>query len=71
MAGPAQMMVSQITKMLREVKLTVTWENGKSTETFTVVEHIVSMGTAAAPPGANGVVQNAGKNTNPVTGLDE
>ena len=70
MAGPAQMMVSQITKMLREVRLTVTWPNGKATETFTVVEHIVSMGTSAAPPGSAGTPQQAGKNPNP-TPLDE
>ena len=44
MAGPAQMMITQITQMVREVRLTVTWMDGKNPQEFTVVEQIVSMG---------------------------
>lgn len=43
--GPqAQLMVTQITRMVREVRLTVSWMDGKVPQEFTVVEHIVSMG---------------------------
>jgi general secretion pathway protein I len=44
MSMQATQMVDQITKMLREVRLTVTWPNGKDTESFTVVTHMISMG---------------------------
>ena len=47
-APQAQMMISQITKMVREVRLTVSWMDGKVPQEFTVVEHIVSMGPAGA-----------------------
>ena len=51
MAGPAQMMITQITQMVREVRLTVTWMDGNVPQDFTVVEQIVSMGqpTTQAP----------------------
>ncbi len=39
-----QMMVDQLTKAVREVHLTVTWKEGKQTESFDLVTHVVSMG---------------------------
>jgi len=41
----------QIKKGLREVRLTVSWKDGKRTESFTVVTHLVSFGsgTGMAP----------------------
>jgi len=60
MAGPAQMMITQITQMVREVRLTITWMDGKNPQEFTVVEQIVSMGqtTNLAP-------QNSSTQANP------
>jgi general secretion pathway protein I len=37
-------LVDQITKSVREVHLTVTWKEGKITESFDIVTHIVSLG---------------------------
>jgi len=53
MTGPAQMMITQISQMVREVHLTVYWKNGDVPQQFTVVEQIVSMGqtTNNAPAG--------------------
>lgn len=70
MAGMAQaqfgQMVEQIAQSVREVHLTVTWKEGKQTESIDLVTHVVSLGpgsdrngdaavvagTAVAPPGA-------------------
>ena len=37
-------LVDQITKSVREVHLTVTWKEGKITESFDIVTHVVSLG---------------------------
>lgn len=37
-------LVDQITKSVREVHLTVTWKEGKLTESFDIVTHVVSLG---------------------------
>jgi general secretion pathway protein I len=39
-----QMMTDQITKAVREVRLTVTWKDGKQTESIDLVTHVVSLG---------------------------
>ncbi|MFT3841902.1 MAG: hypothetical protein QM723_33230 [Myxococcaceae bacterium] len=39
-----QQMVDQLTKAVREVHLTVTWKEGKQTESFDLVTHVVSLG---------------------------
>ena len=61
MAGMAQaqfgMLVDQITKMVREVHLTVYWKDGTQTESLDLVTHMVSFGpgterNGSAPPGA-------------------
>lgn len=48
MAGVAQaqftQMVDQLQKSVREVHLTVTWKEGKLTESFDLVTHVVSLG---------------------------
>jgi general secretion pathway protein I len=52
MAGPAAammqsqftQMIDQITKSVREVHLTVTWKEGKLTESVDIVTHVVSLG---------------------------
>jgi general secretion pathway protein I len=66
MAGPAQMMITQITQMVREVRLTVTWMDGNVPQDFTVVEQIVSMGqpTTQAP-------SNSSTKANPNNPLDQ
>jgi len=55
LAGPAMALIQQqlttlgeeIKKGVREVRLTVSWPDGRSTESFTVVTHLVILGTAA------------------------
>lgn len=59
MAGPASMMMGQITQMVREVKLTVTWMDGKVPQEFTVVEHLVTTGPNAPVGGTS----NSGNTT--------
>lgn len=54
MNGPAQMMITQITQMVREVRLTVRWYDGKVPQEFTVVEQIVSMGPSGQLQSAAG-----------------
>ncbi|MBL8957641.1 MAG: prepilin-type N-terminal cleavage/methylation domain-containing protein [Myxococcaceae bacterium] len=44
MQGQFQQLVDQITKSVREVHLTVTWKEGKITESFDIVTHVVSLG---------------------------
>lgn len=52
MMGPAaglmqtqfQQIVDLLTKSVREVHLTVTWKEGKITESFDIVTHVISMG---------------------------
>jgi len=60
LAGPAQMMITQITQMVREVRLTVSWMDGSVPQEFTVVEQIVSMGPSAPQAGAG---SSSNKNT--------
>ena len=53
MAGMAQtqftQLVDQLTKSVREVHLTVTWKEGKTTESFDIVTHVVSLGVGTSP----------------------
>ncbi|MHB8875177.1 MAG: type IV pilus modification PilV family protein [Myxococcaceae bacterium] len=42
--GQFTQMVDQLTKAVREVHLTVTWKDGKQTESFDLVTHVVSLG---------------------------
>ncbi len=44
MQAQFQQLVDQITKSVREVHLTVTWKEGKITESFDIVTHVVSLG---------------------------
>lgn len=67
MGAPAQMMITQITQMVREVRLTVTWMDGKNPQEFTVVEQIVSMGPNNLQS-AQGATTQKNQNLNP---LDE
>jgi general secretion pathway protein I len=39
-----QQLVDTLTKSVREVHLTVTWKEGKLTESFDIVTHVVSLG---------------------------
>ncbi len=69
MAGMAQQqftqMVDQLQKSVREVHLTVTWKEGKITESIDVVTHVVSLG-----PGSdrNGGAAAASGNPNAANG---
>jgi general secretion pathway protein I len=55
LAGPALALINQqlatlgeeIKRGVREVRLTVSWPDGRSTESFTVVTHMVILGSAA------------------------
>jgi len=55
LAGPAVALINQqlgalgeeIKRGVRELRLTVTWPDGRHTESFTVVTHLVILGTAA------------------------
>ena len=70
MAGMAQQqftqMVDQLQKSVREVHLTVTWKEGKITESIDVVTHVVSLGPGsdrnggAAAAAGNPNAQNGG-----------
>ena len=65
LAGPALALINQqlatlgeeIKRGVREVRLTVSWPDGRSTESFTVVTHMVILGSAAERA-QNGAVQN-------------
>jgi general secretion pathway protein I len=64
MAGMAQtqlqQMLTQINDAVREVRLTVSWKDGKETESLDLVTHIVSLGQGSDRngfiPGTNGQV---------------
>lgn len=64
MAGMAQtqlqQMLTQINDSVREVRLTVSWKDGKQTESLDLVTHIVSLGQGSDRngfiPGTNGQV---------------
>ncbi len=72
MQGQFTAMVDQLTKAVREVHLTVTWKDGKQTESLDLVTHVVSMGPGTdrnggpvagvngAPPASTWVNQNTG-----------
>jgi general secretion pathway protein I len=72
--GQFTQMVDQLTKAVREVHLTVTWKEGKQTESFDLVTHVVSMGpgtdrnggaVAGSPGGLPGQTASG-----PVPGVD-
>ena len=52
-----QMMTDQITKAVREVRLTVTWKDGKQTESIDLVTHVVSLGPGSDRNGGAAVAQ--------------
>ena len=53
-AAQFQQMVDQLTKSVREVHLTVTWKEGKLTESFDIVTHVVSLGPGSDRNGGRG-----------------
>lgn len=56
-------MVDQITKAVREVHLTVSWKDGKNTESIDLVTHVVSLGVGSdrngGAQGGNAAMANA------------
>ena len=74
MAGMAttqlQQMLTQINDAVREVRLTVSWKDGKQTESLDLVTHIVSLGQGSDRngflPGTGGQVAPS---TNPAAGV--
>lgn len=52
-----QMMTDQIGKAVREVHLTVTWKDGKVTESVDLVTHVVSLGPGSDRNGGTTVAQ--------------
>ncbi len=63
MAGMMQQqftqMVDQLQKSVREVHLTVSWKEGKLTESFDVVTHVVTMGPGSDRNGGDAASQAA------------
>lgn len=60
--GQFQQLVDTLTKSVREVHLTVTWKEGKLTESFDLVTHVVSLGPGSdrnGNPGAQAGVAGA------------
>ncbi|MBK7861657.1 MAG: hypothetical protein IPJ65_24185 [Archangiaceae bacterium] len=66
MQGQFQQLVDQITKAVREVHLTVTWKEGKITESFDIVTHVVSLGPGSDRNGgaAAAALAQSGQNPN-------
>lgn len=66
MAGMAQQqftqMVDQLQKSVREVHLTVTWKEGKLTESFDLVTHVVSLGPGSDRNGGQAAAQGNAAN---------
>ncbi len=74
LAGLAQgqftQMIDQLTKAVREVHLTVTWKDGKQTETIDLVTHVVSLGQGSdrnGGPAAVGAAPGVTTTTGPLT----
>lgn len=61
MQAQLQRMVEDLGKAVREVRLTVSWKQGKQTDQFTVVTHIVSLGQGTDQ--ANSQVAAPGQST--------
>jgi general secretion pathway protein I len=61
-----QQLVDVLTKSVREVHLTVTWKEGKLTESFDIVTHVVSMGPGSDRNGgaAAAALAQSGQNPN-------
>lgn len=57
-----QMMTDQLTKAVREVRLTVTWKDGKQTESIDLVTHVVSLGPGTDRNGGTQVAQQLAQN---------
>jgi general secretion pathway protein I len=57
-----QMMTDQIGKAVREVHLTVTWKDGKATESIDLVTHVVSLGPGSDRNGGTTVAQQLAQN---------
>jgi general secretion pathway protein I len=57
-----QMMTDQITKAVREVHLTVTWKDGKTTESIDLVTHVVSLGPGSDRNGGTTVAEQLQQN---------
>lgn len=58
-------LVDQITKSVREVHLTVTWKEGKLTESFDIVTHVVSLGPGSDRNGGAAAAALAQQGLNP------
>jgi general secretion pathway protein I len=54
-----QQMIDQLGKLIREVRLTVSWKSGKVVDQFTVVTHIVSLGPGTDQVQSDAVVNAA------------
>lgn len=57
--GQFTQMVDQLTKAVREVHLTVTWKDGKNTESLDLVTHVVSLGVGSDRNGGARLAQQA------------
>jgi general secretion pathway protein I len=66
--GQFQGLVDQLTKAVREVHLTVTWKEGKMTESFDIVTHIVSLGPGSDRNGGLAAEQAAKSGQNAAQG---
>ncbi len=58
-------MLEQITKSVREVHLTVTWKDGKNTESIDLVTHVVSLGPGSDRNGGGPAALQAAATTAP------
>ncbi len=63
-----QGLIDKITKAVREVHLTVTWKEGKLTESFDIVTHIVSLGPGSDRNGGEAAEQAAKSGTQSQSG---
>jgi general secretion pathway protein I len=61
-------LVDQLTKAVREVHLTVTWKEGKMTESFDIVTHVVSLGPGSDRNGGLAAETLAKSGQNAATG---
>ncbi len=65
MSAQFQKMLDDLGKTVREVRLTVSWKNGKQLEKFTVVSHFVSLGAGTDQAQSDAAAQALQNATNP------
>jgi general secretion pathway protein I len=61
MQGQIQRMLDDLGKAMREVRLTVSWQQGKQTDQFTVVTHVISLGRGTDQAASTVMPQQAGQ----------